>query len=40
MLTKRDLKVELLGPTQIVDEERLREGEISELEQKREESAK
>lgn len=36
MLSKRDLKVELLCPTQILDKERLREEEISELELKRE----
>jgi len=35
MLIKRDLKVELLGPTQIVEEERLREEEISKLKRKR-----
>jgi hypothetical protein len=39
LLTKRDLKVELLSPTKIVDEERLTEEVISELEQNREKSA-
>jgi len=34
MLTNRDLKVELLGPTQIVDEERLSEEEILKLTRK------
>jgi hypothetical protein len=33
-ITDRDLRLELIGPTQIVDEERLTEGEIAALRQR------